>query len=203
MSSLSDAIPCLQSSCRNRCLIGESGRVAATKFNFFNSVRSLLTVPVPKLRLELDGEDDSVLFVRVPHECVLGVVHADDEFETAQSWVVHFGQLAMRYQIESPLRFHVVPLLLEVCHSSRVCRNHCASSLRQRLQQARESRYPWRTEAVTLALSRRKFRVSAQLLFRFLVLWRLLLDHPAHEDCASHFPHLLREHAERLEDCVA
>ena len=39
-----------------------------------NSVRSLLTVPVPKLRLELDREDDSLLFVRVPHECVLGVV---------------------------------------------------------------------------------------------------------------------------------
>ena len=29
MSSLSDAIPCLQSSCRNRGLIGESGRDAA------------------------------------------------------------------------------------------------------------------------------------------------------------------------------
>ena len=41
MSSLSDAIPYLQSSCRNR-----------GKFTFFNSVRSLLTVPVPKLRLE-------------------------------------------------------------------------------------------------------------------------------------------------------
>ena len=74
MSSSSDAIPCLQSSCRNRCLIGQSGRDAATKFNFSNSVRSLLTVPVPKLRLELDREDDSLLFVRVPHECVLGVV---------------------------------------------------------------------------------------------------------------------------------
>ena len=75
VSSLPDAIPCLQSSCRNRGLIGESGRDAATKFTFFfNSVRSLLTVPVPKLRLELDREDDSLLFVRVPHECVLGVV---------------------------------------------------------------------------------------------------------------------------------
>ena len=51
MSSLSDAIPCLQSSCRNRGLIGESGRDDATKFTFFNSVRSLLTVPVPKASL--------------------------------------------------------------------------------------------------------------------------------------------------------
>ena len=71
MNSLSDAIPCLQSSCRTRGLIGESGRDAATKFTFFNSVRSLLTVPVQKLRLELDREDDSLLFVRVPLECVL------------------------------------------------------------------------------------------------------------------------------------
>ena len=85
--------------------------------------------------------------------------------------------------------------MLEVCHSRRVCRSHCAASLRQRLQQARERRYPWRTEAVTLSLGRRQFRAGAQLLFRFLVLWRLLLDHPAHEDCASDFPHLLREHA--------
>ena len=61
----------LQPTCRTRGLIGESGRDAATKFTFFNSVRSLLTVPVPKLRLELDREDDSLLFVRVPHECVL------------------------------------------------------------------------------------------------------------------------------------
>ena len=65
VSSLSDATPCLQSTCRNRGLIGESGRDAATKFPFFNSVRSLKTVPVPKLRLELDREDDSLLFVRV------------------------------------------------------------------------------------------------------------------------------------------
>ena len=84
------AIPCLQSTCRNRGLIGESGRDAATKFVFFNSVRSLLTVPVPKLRLELDREDDSLLSVRVPHECA--------KVESAQSWVVHFDQLAMRYQ---------------------------------------------------------------------------------------------------------
>ena len=55
---------------------------------------------------------------------------------------------------------------------------------------------------MTLALGRRQFRVGAQLLFRFLVLWRPLLDHPAHEDCASDFPHLLREHAERLVDGV-
>ena len=60
----------------------------------------------------------------------------------------------------------------------------------------------WRTKAVSLALARRQFRAGAQLLIRFLVLWRLLLDHPAHEDCASDFPHLLREHAERLEDGV-
>ena len=71
---LADAIPCLQSSCRNRGLIGKSGRDAATKFTFFNSVRSLLTVPVPVHRWELDREDDSLLFARVPHECVLGVV---------------------------------------------------------------------------------------------------------------------------------
>ena len=57
-SSLSDAIPCLQSSCRTRGLTGESGRDAATKFTYFNSVRSVLTVPVPKLRLELDLEDE-------------------------------------------------------------------------------------------------------------------------------------------------
>ena len=69
--SSSDAIPCLQSTCRNRGLIGGSGRDAATKFTFFYSVRSLLTVPVPKLCLELDREDDSLLFVRVPHECAL------------------------------------------------------------------------------------------------------------------------------------
>ena len=147
----------IQSSCRNRGLLGESGRDAATKFTFLNSVRSLLTVPVPKLRLELDREDDSLLFVRVLHEC--SRCHADDEFERAQSWVIHFGRLAMRYQIESPLRFHVVPRLLEVCHSRRICRSHCAASLRQRLQQARERRYPWRTEAVTLSLGRRQFRV--------------------------------------------
>ena len=49
MSSLSDAIPCLQSTCCTRGLICESGRDAATKFTFFNSVRSRLTVPVPKL----------------------------------------------------------------------------------------------------------------------------------------------------------
>ena len=73
MSSLSDAIFCLQSTCRARGLIGESGRDAATKLTFFNAVRSLLTVPV-KLRLELDREDDSLLFVRVPHECALDVV---------------------------------------------------------------------------------------------------------------------------------
>ena len=150
---------------------------------FFNSVRSLLTVPVPKLRLELDREDDSLLLFRVLHECAL-------------------GQLAMRYQIESPLRFQIVPRLLEVCHSSRAGRSHCAASLRQRLQQARESRYPWRTKAVSLSLGRRQFRVSAQFLFRFLLLWRLLLDHPAHEDCASDFPHLLREYAERLQDSI-
>ena len=65
MSSVSDATPRLQSICRNRGLIGESGRNAAKKFPFFNSVRSLLTVPVPKLRLELD-RDESLLFVRVP-----------------------------------------------------------------------------------------------------------------------------------------
>ena len=40
----------------------------------FNPVLSLLTVPVPKLRLELDREGDSLLFVRVPHERVHGVV---------------------------------------------------------------------------------------------------------------------------------
>ena len=114
--------------------------------------------------------------------------HAGDEFESAQSWVVHFGQLATKYQTASSLQFQIVPRLL--------------ASLRERLQQARENRYPWRTEAVSLALGRRQFRVGAQLLFRFLVLWRLLLDHPAHEDCASDFPHLLREHAERLEDGV-
>ena len=68
MSSLSDAIPCLQSTCRTRGLIGESGCDAATIFTFFKSVRSLLTVPVPNLRLELDREDDALLFVRVPHE---------------------------------------------------------------------------------------------------------------------------------------
>ena len=124
------------------------------------------------------------------------------KFKTAQSWVVHFGQLAMRYHIESPLRFQIVPRLLEVCHSSRAGRSHCAASLRQRLQKARERRYPWQTKAVTLSLGRRQFRVGAQLLFRFLLLWRLLLDHPAHEDCASDFPHLLREDAERLEDGV-
>ena len=56
--------------------------------------------------------------------------------------------------------------------------------------------------AVSLALGRRQFRVGAQLLFRFLVLWRLLLDHPAHEDCGSDFSHLLREYAECLEDGV-
>ena len=55
---------------------------------------------------------------------------------------------------------------------------------------------------MTLALGRRQFRVGAQLLFRFLVLWRLMLEHPAHEDSASDFPHLLGEHAERLEDGV-
>ena len=108
----------------------------------------------------------------------------------------------MRYQIECSLRFRIVPRLLEVCHSTRVCRSLRAAPLRQRLQQARGSPYPWRTEAVTLALGRRQCRVGAQLLFRCLELWRLLLDHPAHEDCASNFPHLLREHAERLEDGV-
>ena len=51
MSSLSDAIPYLQSTCRTRGLIGDSGRDAATKIHFFNSVRSLLTVPVPKLMM--------------------------------------------------------------------------------------------------------------------------------------------------------
>ena len=86
----------------------------------------------------------------------------------------------MEYQIESSLRFHVVPRLLEVRHSRRVCRTYCAASLRQRLLQARERRYPWTTEAVTLSLGRCQFREGAQLLFRFLVLWRFLLDHPAH-----------------------
>ena len=74
MSSLSDAIPSLDSTCRARGLSGESGRDAATKFTFVNSVRSLLTVPVPKFRLELDRENDSLLFVQVPHQCVLGIV---------------------------------------------------------------------------------------------------------------------------------
>ena len=62
-----------------------------------------------------------------------------------------------------------------------------------------KNRCPWRTEAVSLALGRRQFRVGAQLLFRFLALGCLLLDHPAREDGASDFPHLLTEYAERLE----
>ena len=45
-----------------------------TIYFFLNSVRSLLTVPVPKLHLEIDREDNSLLFVRVHHESVLGVV---------------------------------------------------------------------------------------------------------------------------------
>ena len=70
-------------------------------------------MPVPKLRLELDREDDSLLFVRVPHACVLGVVpHADDEFETAKSWVVNFGQLA-RFGPTYPSP--TFPLLFQSC----------------------------------------------------------------------------------------
>ena len=61
----------LQSTLRARGLSGESGRDSATKFTFLKSVRSLKTVLVPTLRLELDREDDSLLFVRLPHECVL------------------------------------------------------------------------------------------------------------------------------------
>ena len=57
-------------------------------------------MPVPKFRLELDREDDSLLFSEGPTNVLSMLCHADDQFETAQSWVVHFGQLAMRYQIE-------------------------------------------------------------------------------------------------------
>ena len=115
MSSLSDAIPCLQSSCRDRGLIGESGRGAAIQ----NLLLSILfdrcrQCPFQHSAWSLTDKTIRSCLSECPTNVFSMLCHADDEFETAQSWVVHFGQLAMRYQIECSLRFQIVPRLLKV-----------------------------------------------------------------------------------------
>ena len=88
---------------------------------FFNSVRSLLTVPFQSSAWSLTEKTIRSCLSECPTNVFSVLCHADDEFETTQSWVVHFDQLATRSHVclrfATPAAF-VAPTVLALSDSA-------------------------------------------------------------------------------------